>query len=201
MNESKKHFEIERKYRLTEDEYKALPGRLQEAQFKPDRSVIERDTFFPVEKKGDMLRIRDEECDGSTTHSFTRKTWVETAGAKERSEHEEELSPFIRECILEIVQRIRPEPPLRRLSKQRSLYEKEQSNGAKVVVTLDYLKELGEHSGPYMEIELIIVNEKDIPSARETIQELATMLLHDERDYVRMSYQDMLADVISKSTQ
>ena len=194
MSDGNKHFEIERKYRLSEEEFEGLPARLKEAAFTPLRTVIERDTFFPVEKEGDMLRLRDEDLDGVVTHSFTRKTWIETAGAKERSESEEPISTFVRECLLEIVQRINPKP-LRKLSKQRSLFEKEQSGGAKVTVTLDYLKELGEYSGPYMEIELIIKNEQDVQSARDKIQELATMLLHDKRDYVHMSYQAMLAKV------
>ena len=194
LSESKKHFEIERKFRLSEEEYGQLPARLSEAYFTPGRTVIEKDTFFPVEKQGDMLRLRDEQSSDLTRHIFTRKTWVETAGAKERSESEEEVSPFLREFILAVVRQVHPEP-LRTLKKKRSFFEKSQSAGAQVVVTLDYVDGLGIRSGPYMEIELIIEHEQDVQSARDKIQELALRLLHEQRDDERMSYQDMLAEV------
>jgi predicted adenylyl cyclase CyaB len=191
---SKKHFEIERKYRLSEEEYADLPTRLAKSSFKTGRKIVENDTFFPVAKKGDMMRIRDEEFEGSTTHILTQKTWIETGGSKERSEREEEISEFVRESIFEIAARM-SSTPLKKLSKQRALFEKEQSAGAKVVVTLDYVRELGENSGPYMEIELIIENEADVQSARDKIQELASKLLNDSRDYVHMSYQDMVNEM------
>ncbi|HEY9757336.1 MAG TPA: CYTH domain-containing protein [Oculatellaceae cyanobacterium] len=190
---NKKHFEIERKFRLTETEFAEMPERLHAAGFHASKTVVENDTFFPVEKKGDMLRLRDETCDETTIHTLTRKTWVETAGQKERSESEEEISEFIREFMLEVVQRVHSQP-LRRLRKDRSLYKKEGPalQGEQVTVTLDYLKELGEYSGPYMEIELIVDNDSGVQRARDYIQKIAAQLLHEERDYVRMSYQDML---------
>jgi predicted adenylyl cyclase CyaB len=191
---SKKHFEIERKYRLSEEEYSDLPTRLTQASFHAARQIVENDTFFPVQKKGDMMRIRDEEFEGSTTHILTQKTWVETAGNKERSEREEEISEFVRECIFEIAARMSSKP-LKKLSKERALFEKEQPSRAKVVVTLDYVRDLGENSGPYMEIELIVENEADVQSARDKIQELAKILLKDSRDYVHKSYQDMVNEM------
>ncbi|HEY9683494.1 MAG TPA: CYTH domain-containing protein [Oculatellaceae cyanobacterium] len=193
MAGNKKHFEIERKFRLTETEFSEMPERLRAAGFQASKTVVENDTFFPVEKKGDMLRLRDETFDETTTHTLTRKTWVETAGQKERSESEEEISEFIREFMLEVVQRVHSQS-LRRLRKERSFYKKEGGAlpGEQAIVTLDYLRELGEHSGPYMEIELIVENDSGVQHARDEIQKIATQLLHEERDYVRMSYQDML---------
>lgn len=194
MSGSKKHFEIERKYRLSEEEYAELPVRLQQASFEVGRKLIENDTFFPVAKKGDMMRIRDEHCEGATTHILTQKTWVETAGSKERSEREEEITDFVRESIFEIANRM-SNRGLKKLSKERALFEKEQNDGAKIVVTLDYVRELGTNSGPYMEIELIIENESDVQSARDRIKEVAVSLLNDTRDYVHMSYQDMVNEM------
>jgi predicted adenylyl cyclase CyaB len=190
---SKNHFEIERKYRLSEKEFTEMPERLHAAGFRASKQVVENDTFFPVEKKGDMLRLRDEICGDKTTHTLTRKTWVETAGQKERSETEDEISEFVREFMLEVVQRVHPQP-LRRLRKDRSFHEREGGAlpGEAVTVTLDYLHNLGDNSGPYMEIELIIDNESGVQHARDEIQKIAAQLLHEERDYVRMSYQDML---------
>jgi predicted adenylyl cyclase CyaB len=196
MTGSKNHFEIERKYRLSKSEYDELPKTLKHLGFSHKKEVVENDTFLPVEKKGDMLRIRDEKEGQITTHILTRKTWVETKGERERSEQEEEVSSFVRNTILEVVERAN-EKSLRHLSKKRTFFAAV-DDGEAVTVTLDYVDQIGQYSGPYMEVEFLVHNQEDVPRFRDKIKQLAKTLLQEERDYVQTSYQEMLALFLEK---
>jgi len=196
MGELKKHFEVERKYRLSKAEYEQLPKTLKELGFSHEKEVVEHDTFLPVEKKGDMLRIRDEKEGSTTTHILTRKTWIEANGERERSEREEEISAFLRDTILDVVERA-AQNPLRKLSKKRAFFTSV-SEGHAVTATLDYVEEIGQYSGPYMEIEFLLDSTDDLPIFRNRIKALAQTLLQDEREYVKTSYQEMLARSIEE---
>jgi predicted adenylyl cyclase CyaB len=198
VNNNNQHFEIERKFRLSNEEYELIQDRLKEMCFVLMRSVIERDIFFPVEKQGDMLRLREQECEGTITYFLTRKTWIDAGGEKERSETECEISEFVSQFILAAAHGLNPKE-LRNLTKERSFFENKIDKHRKVTVALDNVRGLEKRSGPYVEIELIIEHEEDVQSARDEIASLAKSLLREERASERLSYQDMLVEALAQS--
>lgn len=191
------HFEVERKYRLTEAEIQSLPAKLTSIGYVFDGVAEMVDTFVPPETEGDMIRVRDETISGASHTVLTCKTWKIVAGQKERAETEESLTPFVRGCILEVGQRLRGKK-LSTFSKTRDLYVAALA-GRKVTVGLDRVSGLGKYSGPYLEIEVIVKHESEVAAVREFIVAHAKELLGDDRDFVRMSYQQMLMETESQS--
>lgn len=191
------HFEVERKYRLSEAEIQALPSKLTSIGYAFDGVAEMTDTFVPPAVEGDMIRVRDETISGASHTVLTCKTWKIVAKQKEREETEEVLTPFVRGCILEVGQRLRGKK-LASFSKTRDLYVAT-VDGRKVTVGLDRVTGLGKYSGPYLEIEVIAKLESEVEAAREFIVKFAKELLGDDRDFVRMSYQQMLMETESQS--
>ncbi len=192
------HFEVERKYNLTEAEIQALPAKLTALGYVFDGVAEMMDTFVPSAVDGDMIRVRDETISGASHTLLTVKTWKIVAGQKEREETEETLSPFVRGCILEVGQRLKGKK-LSSFSKTRDLYVAT-VEGQKVTVGLDRVTGLGKYSGPYLEIEVIAKLESEVEAARTFIAKFAKELLGDDRDFVRMSYQQMLLETEPKQS-
>ncbi len=185
-------YEVERKFRLSNQEYDEMRTRLTERlQFEWVGDLTEADTFIPVEKPGDMIRIRDEHGDRTIRHFLTQKTWVEVANGKERREQEDDLPTSVRDCVMAVVERLNAKP-LKKLSKKRTFYKGDLPNGFKVTVALDAVTDIGQYSGNYMEIEILITDDADVAAARLKINELAKTLLDEEREPWAMSYQQML---------
>jgi predicted adenylyl cyclase CyaB len=188
-------FEVERKFRLSKQEYDEMPGRLKDRlQFEWLKDVIEADTFLPAEKPGDMIRIRDEQGDQSTHYFLTQKTWVEVMNGQERREQENDISQGVRDCMIAVTERLNAKP-LKRLSKNRSFYERVLPQGFKVTIVLDAVVNLGANSGNYMEIEILVKDDKDVATARLKIVELARILLDEDREPWAKSYKQMLDEV------
>jgi adenylate cyclase class IV len=188
------HFEVERKFALSEAEFRALPAKLRERGFRHAGQVYMVDTFIPPAVPGDMIRLRQETENDKTHTVLTLKTWVMVAGSRERQETpDQELSDIVRDSMLEIGARLKGSPLLS-FSKDREHYESHTQDGRKVVVALDTTHGLGKYSGHYVEIELLVPQGGDVEAARRDIQNLAQELLGDQRDFVRKSYQDMLME-------
>lgn len=187
----KKHFEVERKFRISLVEADSLPLRLCELGFKPAGTVTMTDSFLPVRNKGEMMRVRDEDS-GSSSHSFaTFKRWVITQnGSKEREEAEAEIGPYVRAFFL-ILGRIVKGEGLLSFSKERTHYERE-NNNTFVVATIDKVSGLGAYSGTYLEIESIVPLDEDTTVAKEGIFVLAKELFGMPRNDVQNSYFEML---------
>ncbi|MBY0358600.1 MAG: CYTH domain-containing protein [Candidatus Obscuribacterales bacterium] len=187
----KKHFEVERKFRISLAEADALPLRLRELGFKPAGTVTMTDSFLPVKNKGEMMRVRDEDS-GGNFHSFaTFKRWVIAEnGEREREEAEAEIGPFARAFIL-ILGRMVKGQRLLSFSKERTHYERE-NNNAFVVATIDKVSGLGAYSGTYLEIESIVPLDEDTKAAKEGIFVLAKELFGIPRNDVQNSYFEML---------
>lgn len=188
-------YEIERKYRLSREEFDDMPRRLKEKlRFDWVRDVVEADTFLPVEKPGDIIRIRDEKGDSSIQHILTQKTWVEVLNGKERREQEDTIPVAVRDCVIAVTERLNGKP-LKKLSKKRRFYRGTSPEGFKIVVVLDAVTDLGQYSGNYMEVEILVKRDEDIAAARLKVVELAKILLDEEREPWAMSYKQMLDEV------
>ncbi len=192
------HYEVERKYCLTAEEFANLPRRLSEEMgFESAGQVVQTDTFLPVENRGDIIRVRDERCGDQTDHLLTLKTWVVVNGHRERREQEEHLSRTVRDCLVGVAERLNGRP-LPTLTKSRSSYQSEVADKAKIVVTFDQLPDLGKHSGYYLEIEILVGGDDEIEKAKAAIFELAFKLLQDSRESCGMSYKQMLDDATAE---
>lgn len=188
----KTHLEVERKFKISDAEFRALPTRLLAQSFAFAGQVFMTDTFLPVINEGDMMRLRVETMNDRTKQILTRKEWVEADGERERQETEKETSELAAGCLLELGERLAG-APLPSFSKDRDLYSRlAEDEHHKIVVSLDTAEGLGEYSGHYMEIELLVPVGGDVQAARQQIASLACSLLGEEREFVQLSYQDML---------
>ena len=183
------NFEVERKYRLVPEELESVRQRLAEMGFTPSKSIEMTDRFLPTKIDGEMLRVRDETIAGKTHTVLTIKEWVIISGGKERSETEGHLSPLSRRFLLFLGRLIRGQALLQ-FSKLR--LDHESPSRPHVIVALDTVEGLGDNSGHYAEIEVLVPQDGDVESARAQIASLARTLFNEEREPVMQSYMDML---------
>lgn len=187
--QAKTHLEVERKFHLTGEEFLVLPERLLARHYQLDGTATMSDTFLPSAVEGDMVRLRVETMNGKTTRLITLKTWVMVGGDRERKEEEGEVGAIALAAIV-FLGWLLSGFRLLGFSKTRQLYS--QANGLAVVVSLDTVNGLGEHSGHYMEIEVLVPIGQDVQPARERIREIVRHLLDEDREFVKLSYMDML---------
>lgn len=186
-------FEVERKFRLTDHEASSIiPARLKDMGFALADTVAMTDTFLPTGVKGEMLRVRDESVNGQPQTVITIKEWVEIAGKREREEQEEKVNKLERWLLLQIG-RLLNGKSLLSFSKTRLMHESPVLVG--VVIATDDVQGLGENSGPYAEIEVLVPRDGDVEGARKQISHLARELFGEDRQFVQASYQDMLKQV------
>jgi adenylate cyclase class IV len=185
---SNRNFEVERKFSVSADEHAGMPDRLLSLGFRHAGQVYMIDTFLPTDVEGDMCRVREESENDRTRYLLTHKTWVEIDGQRERDEEEEAISRLVKETLLDVGKRA---ASLLSFSKERELFTRAEGD-RKVTVSLDVVEGLGEYSGTYMEIELLVSRKSDVAAARESIQQLAAELLGEERPLVQLSYMEML---------
>jgi predicted adenylyl cyclase CyaB len=186
------HLEVERKFALSNAQAHKLPAQISLLGFQHMGQVIMKDTFLPVLTEGDMMRVRDETTNETTCCILTRKSWVVIDGERERKELEESVDNIARGCLLELGERLNGSPLLS-FTKARDFYHCLSDPQFKnVVVTIDNVEGLGQYSGFYMEIELLVPIGGDVQSARQRINQIATTLLGKESECVQLSYQDML---------
>ena len=189
-------YEIERKFSISDAEYERLPARLKSLGFTRAGAGSMTDTFLPAEKEGDMMRIREEHLDGKTTILLTMKKWVEVAGERERKEEETTLDSVSRAALLSLGGRLAGSDLLS-YTKRRNMFGGSRS-GFEVTVALDFADGLGEYSGPYLEVEVLVEQSGDVASARKLVVALATEILEREPTDVAMSYMEMLKRSRSK---
>jgi adenylate cyclase class IV len=188
----KTHLEVERKFKISSEEFRALSARLLSQGFQLTGQVFMTDTFLPVQVEGDMMRIRVETMNDITKTILTRKQWVTVGGERERQETERDTNDLAAGCLLELGERLAG-GPLPSFSKDRDMYSRlAEDEHHQIVVALDTAEGLGEYSGHYMEIELLVPVDGDVQAARQQIASLAASLLGEERAFEQMSYQDML---------
>lgn len=188
----KTHLEVERKFKISAEEFRALSARLLSQGFQLTGQVFMTDTFLPVQTEGDMMRIRVETMNDITKTILTRKQWVTVGGERERQETERETNDLASGCLLELGERLTG-GPLPSFSKDRDMYSRlAEDEHHKIVVALDTAEGLGEYSGHYMEIELLVPVDGDVQAARRQIATLAASLLGEERPFEQLSYQEML---------
>ncbi len=188
----KTHLEVERKFRISAEEFRALSARLLSQGFQLTGQVFMTDTFLPVQVEGDMMRIRVETMNDITKTILTRKQWVTVGGERERQETERETNELSAGCLLELGERLAG-APLLSFSKDRDMYSRlAEDEHHQIVVALDTAEGLGDYSGHYMEIELLVPVDGDVQAARQQIATLAASLLGEEREFEQLSYQDML---------
>lgn len=189
--EGKSNFEVERKFRLADNELAPVLARIKAAGFDSERVIEMSDQFLPVQIKGEMLRVRTEVCAGHSETLLTIKEWVIVEGGKERAEEEDKLGPRAASFLLGFGRRISG-GPLQGFSKLRK--EHWTSSRPGVVVTIDRVSGLGAYSGHYVEIEVLVPRDQNgsVESARTQIAALAREVFAEERAPVEMSYQQML---------
>ncbi len=187
----KSHLEVERKFRISEDEWRRLPETLRARGFEPDGQVIMTDTFLPTSNDGDMMRVRNETEAGKRRTLLTLKSWVRTAdGGKERQETERSIGRFLA-AVLVTVGRWLNGSHLLSFSKHRQMFATNIS-GQAVVVSIDRVSGLGEYSGCYLEVEILVPVGQDVTLAREHIYALVSELFGEARQPVELSYMEML---------
>lgn len=192
------HFEVERKYRLSQDEFDTLPARLRQDGFVRAGRMIMTDTFLPAENDGELMRLRDEVSEtGRSITILTTKRWVEVAGDRERKESESEgIDSTTRECLLSLGQRLqastgkKKERELPSYTKERTTFSGYRDRFT-VTVALDLASGLGEYSGTYLEVEVIVFSEQEVARARAFVEGFGKELLRDERQ-MAISYREML---------
>lgn len=190
--EDTEHFEVERKFRITQAEYDSLPALLRNKGFVKANPTEMTDTFIPTEKSDDLIRVRDETAGGVTTTILTLKHWTEVAGNRERKENETKgIDSNTRGCIIALGKRLNNGQELLSYSKSRVPFEGKR-DGYPVTVALDFADGLAEFSGPYLEVEIIVFREEDVPEARKLISTIASELLGDGERPVALPYLEML---------
>jgi adenylate cyclase class IV len=187
---AKPHFEVERKYPVSQEEFHKLPGRLRDLGFLRKSKATIVDTFLPAEKEGDMVRLREETTDGLTVTVITLKEWVEVAGQRERKERESDpIDAVTKDCMLSLGRRLASEP-LMSFSKDRTTFSGHRDK-RQVTVALDVASGLGDFSGTYLEVELIVERQEDVADARAFVESFVVELLGAERECA-ISYMEML---------
>jgi adenylate cyclase class IV len=183
------NFEVERKYRLKPEELDHIRRRLADMGFTLARRIEMTDQFLPVQVEGEMLRVRDENIGGEKHSVLTIKEWVMISGSKERRETEGHLNPLARRFML-FLGRLLSGQALLSFSKLR--LDHESPTYAHSVVALDTVEGLGDNSGHYAEIEVLVPQDGNVEAARAQIKVLALALFNEEREPVKASYMDML---------
>jgi len=192
-NQNRPHFEIERKYRISQEEFERLPVRLHTEGFVREDRVSMTDTFIPAEHEGETIRLREQISEsGKTVTILTIKQWVDVAGGRERQEAESEgIDSTTRECLLALGRRLNSgKGDLLSYSKARTTYSAFKKRYP-VIAAFDQVSGLGDYSGHYMEIEVLVNSESEVSRAREFVESFARELLGEERE-MAMSYSEML---------
>jgi len=185
-------FEVERKFRLKDGEASTIPTRLKAMGFVPVEDIEMTDVFLPTPVQGEMLRVRTEVSDARSHTVVTIKEWVTIGNSRERQETEDGVNGLEKWLLLRIGRLISGRKLLS-FTKTRLMHESSVLAG--VVIAIDNVQGLGENSGHYAEIEVIVPQGGDVEGARRQIVELAGRLFGEERDFVQASYQDMLKQV------
>lgn len=187
---SSSQFEVERKYRLSQEEFDDLPSILKRSGYHFHREQQMTDTFIPALEQDDMIRIRDIRSQGKDSSVLTLKKWTVVEGERVRREREtESLDPVARDCLLEMGSRLATEALLS-FSKKRVEYRGER-DGKTVTIALDQVDGLGAYSGPYLEVEVLSHQESEVGEALACVEKVAFELLGGERE-MSMSYMEML---------
>jgi predicted adenylyl cyclase CyaB len=186
----KGHYEVERKFALEAGEADALPGRIQQRGFTYAGTASMTDVFLPTAVDGEMLRVRKERIGDAPKRTFlTFKQWVQTASGKERKETEREV-PLTVGALWKLAGRAISGEPLLAFSKQRKLYHGRLGD-AEAVISIDDVTGLGQFSGAYMEVEVLVPLDGDVVATKDKIYETVRELLGGERSEAR-SYMEML---------
>jgi adenylate cyclase class IV len=187
----KGHLEVERKFALTADEAERLRQSLVDAGYRYAGLASMTDTFLPVLEQGEMMRVRQESIDDNPVSTvLTFKQWVPANTGKERRETERQVRSTTG-LVWAILGRFISGKPLPRFSKQRQLFEGT-INSAPAVVSIDKVDGLGQFSGWYMEVEIIVPLDGDPSQFTQHIFQLVEELLGAPREDVKRSYQEML---------
>jgi len=181
--------EVERKFKIRDGESTTIPTRLKAMGFEATVSIEMTDQFLPTGVKGEMLRVRDELANGKHTTVVTIKEWVNIGNNRERREQEAGISALQR-WILLLVGRLISRAKLPAFSKTRLMHASPVLAG--VVIAIDDVQGLGDNSGHYAEVEVLVPQDGDVDGARAQIFGLARELFGEEREFVQASYQDML---------
>jgi len=183
--------EVERKFRLVGAEADGLPEQLKRRGFLPAETVDMTDTFLPCPVEGDMARVRVEKHKGTTRTLLTLKTWMRTPdGGRERQETEKEIGKAATLLLLFLGRKVAGADLLFFGKRRRHFVGHFDNRDA--VVTIDTVDGLGQYSGLYLEIEVLVPLGEDVTPARQAIVSLAADLLGEQREQVQHSYMEML---------
>ncbi|HEY9869715.1 MAG TPA: CYTH domain-containing protein [Candidatus Obscuribacterales bacterium] len=198
QSKDKTCLEVERKFRLTDQEAERLPDELARRGFAAADAVDMTDTFLPVQQEGDMARLRVEKHKGTTRILLTLKSWVKTPdGGKERQETENQVGRLATVFLMLVGRKIKG-ADLLSFSKHRRHFTGT-LDGRQAVVSIDRVQGLGEYSGLYLEVEILVPLGEDVNPARRQIATLVAGLLGEEREMVKLSYMEMLKLVSAKA--
>lgn len=190
QEQSKPHFEVERKYPVSPEEFHKLSGRLRDLGFSKKSRATIVDTFLPAEKDGDMVRLREETVDGLTVTVITLKEWVDVDGQRERKERESDpIDSVTKDTLMSLGRRLATES-LMSFSKDRTTFSGRRDK-RQVTVALDVASGLGDYSGNYLEVELIVERQEDVAEARAFVESFVAELLDSHRECA-ISYMEML---------
>lgn len=188
--------EVERKFRISNAQASALPEKLLSFGFRLSGETVMKDTFLPTENPSDMLRVREEDtvkADGRVEKRIvlTAKRWkIFDDGSKEREEQEEVIAPLTRDSFIRLGEKIAG-GNLLTFTKKRILYDGRLGD-FDAVVSIDFSEDLGEYSGYYSEIEVLVASDRNLSDVREQIQAHASRLLGADAEMETKSYMDML---------
>jgi adenylate cyclase class IV len=187
----KDNLEVERKYRMTLDQSKEMPQLLPAKGFHLYSKAELVDIFLPGQED-EMVRLRRETNEDGTHFILTFKRWERNAkGERERRENECRLPQFIAKVLLYLAKHSVSQPLLT-FSKLRQHFEGKLT-GRTSVVSIDQVTGLGQYSGDYLEIEVLLsLQDQGLAQVRESIAGLALALMPNNCQMVEQSYLDLL---------
>lgn len=191
-------FEVEGKWPIMPTEWDQLPQRLAAIGFKPGRELSQIDTFLPVNKPGDIRRIRCEQVLSQSTAAtivLTEKSKVEVAGVKTRRETETSLTAEQQEELLAAARaQTNLEPPV--LTKMRYEYLGKWA-GKPVTVCLDRVH-IGGQTRCFLEVELLVQWQDEVWGADACVNWLACQILGEPRPREPRSLKEILFDSLGR---
>lgn len=182
------HFEVEKKYALSEQDRAKVESRLEDLGFVFVSTRNLQDHFIPGTRKGELLRVRQE---GNHHFVLTFKASTKIAGKKTKRESEPQIHAIAAHLIIEAATRELGES-LPTLYKVRRDFKKVWS-GFVAHVVLDYVPELEElFSSYFLEVEIIVNDAGKVQAAKKAVLEIARALFEEDRKPMKKSYRRML---------
>lgn len=195
-----KVIEVERKYRLSDDQFADLLAGLESTYYFGDRSEVrQHDIYLPPRSDSESLRLRAETRNGAVRYYLIVQSDVKSTGGGEKSQISTEIDSLVFESLHDLGRRLSADE-LPEINKQRHLFHGERE-GWLMRVCLDKLEDLGDYSGHYLELETLCSDTQEVEGAVAVLTGLAVEIVGNDGKPLDMNYLDMYRKVNSPATE